>query len=271
LAGVDSLNHIPPISVCRSTDYCKAFLTSAHSLHQSVSQIPFHIEQQCRVCTNPNPILSIISETGVPSEVILSITRAIFHYHHSTRRHIFGLRATMVYPLGQFEYCWMVLEWKESDDTDVLAIYLIDEENEPGVYNWLIHRCRNGATTSTSWMVAGIGDLKRLFEGVQHILGILELPIDDAIKLSSRKGTDTSEEAYSSQYNSANSRITTYIRLVYMHLMKLQCGAAQFDKVGSDLEKISSTKGINVVAHVAYNSVVQGHEGNYRVLWAELQ
>jgi hypothetical protein len=105
----------------------------------------------------------------------------------------------MVYPLGQFNYCWMVLEWKESDNTDVLALYLIDEENEPGAYNWMIHRGRNGTTISTSWMVIQIGDLKRLFEGVQHILGILELPFVDAIKLCSRKGTDTSEEAYYSQ------------------------------------------------------------------------
>jgi hypothetical protein len=93
----------------------------------------------------------------------------------------------------------MVLEWKESDDTDVLAIYLIDEDNEPGVYNWMIHRSRSGATISISWMVSRIGDLKRLFEGVQHMSGILELSIVDAIKLCSRKGTDTSEEAYSSQ------------------------------------------------------------------------
>jgi hypothetical protein len=178
-------------------DRSKYFLTNAlRSLHQRVSRIPFHNQQQCHVCTNPIQILSTISETNVPPDVLLSITRAVFHYHHSTQCHIFGIRATMVYPLGQFNYCWMVLEWKESDNTDVLALYLIDEENEPGVYNWILHRSRNEATITTSWMVIQIGDLKRLFEGVQHILGILELPFGDAIKLCSRKGTDTSEEAY---------------------------------------------------------------------------
>jgi hypothetical protein len=185
-----------------STTYLQTLL---HSIHHKVSQNPFDIETQCIACTNPARILGTLLQTGAPSDVILSIARTILERHHSTQSHIFGLRATMVYPLGEFDYCWMVLEWRENIDTDVLAIYLIDEDNEPGVYNWLMHTSQSQDTTSISWTIRHIDYLQRLFEGVHHILGVLELSVADAVRLCSRNSTDTSNNAYVSHQCNANS------------------------------------------------------------------
>jgi hypothetical protein len=185
-----------------STTYLQSLL---HSVHHRVSQNPLDIENQCIACTNPVRILGALLQTGVPSDVIRPIARTILDRHRSTQRHIFGLRATMVYPLGEFDYCWMVLEWRENNDTDVLAIYLIDEDNEPGVYNWLMHSSQLQNTTSISWTIRHINYLQRLFEGVHHILGVLELSVADAVRLCTRNSTDTSHDAYVSYQCNANS------------------------------------------------------------------
>jgi hypothetical protein len=79
-----------------------------HSVHQRVSQNPLRIANQCIACANPGDILGILLLIGIPSDVILSIAKTVLDYHST--QHIFGLRATMFYPLGEFKYCWMVLE-----------------------------------------------------------------------------------------------------------------------------------------------------------------
>ena len=51
--------------------------------------------------------------------------------------------------------------------------------------------------TTISWSVLAFQDLKYLFEAAQHILGILELPIVDALKLYCEPNpNENSNEAY---------------------------------------------------------------------------
>jgi hypothetical protein len=133
-------------------------------------------------------MLATISESGATSDIALSIALFILDYHTSAQIHVYSVRATMVYPLAHYDYCWMVLEWKEETDTDILAIFLIDDETEPGDCNWLIHRGCGGSDggwnrISTSWRVTDLGRLKALFGGARHTLGMSELSAADSIIL----------------------------------------------------------------------------------------
>ena len=99
----------------------------------------------------------------------------------------------------------MLVEWKEDNNTDALAIFLIDDEMEPGVCNWLVHRARSRSDgswniLSTSWSIAGVGHLKALFEGARHMLGILELPTLDVIYLCcTNERKNYTEDAFTSK------------------------------------------------------------------------
>ena len=105
-----------------------------------------------------------------------------------------AFRATVVYPLINNENSWPVVEWKEDEDTEVIAIFHI--QNEPdGVdaCSWLMHSA-NGVHTeenatsrwkrsSIEWSVRQLGHLKTLFGAAQHVMGILEWSVADALPL----------------------------------------------------------------------------------------
>jgi len=89
---------------------------------------------------------------------------------------------------------WAVFEWRTGIDTDVLAIFQIDNADESNSEpNWLMHHHYDGRCTATSgrpwgctsisWTVTSLGNLKSLFGAARHILGILEIPAGDSFTL----------------------------------------------------------------------------------------
>lgn len=79
---------------------------------------------------------------------------------------------------------WPLLQWK-GDNEDVLVLFEVDEENS-GICSWLM--CKKGGNghlsrLSLTWCVIDITTLKKLFQAAQHLLGILEMPKNDAVKL----------------------------------------------------------------------------------------
>lgn len=107
-----------------------------------------------------------------------------------------GLRVSSVAPLTSEDHFWTVFEWMVGMDTDVLAIFQIDNvDGAATAPNWLMHQgYRRGctaasgtrwATTLISWTVTNLGYLKSLFGAARHILGILEIPARDSVVLIS--------------------------------------------------------------------------------------
>lgn len=79
---------------------------------------------------------------------------------------------------------WPLLQWKRDND-DVLVLFEVDEENS-GICSWLM--CKMGekdhlSRLSLTWWVIDIATLKSLFQAAQHLLGIFEMPKNDALKL----------------------------------------------------------------------------------------
>ena len=110
-----------------------------------------------------------------------------------------------MHPFAREDCFWVVLEWREDKNNDVLAIFQINDENDPDLCNVLMHYGFGGETnenterswirTAISWTVTGLGYLKTLFGAAQHTLGILELSVADALTLySENPPSDNSDE-----------------------------------------------------------------------------
>jgi len=84
-----------------------------------------------------------------------------------------------------------MLEWTEEDETKTLAIFHFEDPEKPEDGSWLMHSGRDVVTTDRrywqqsriDWNVADVAHLKILFGVAQHMLGLLEWPIADALKL----------------------------------------------------------------------------------------
>lgn len=161
------------------------------ALHVQVSRT---YNPQSGVCKDHSTIAMMISANGISYAVAHSIAQQFLSLHSSASSNITDLRVSRIQPLTRDDCFWVVLVWRENVYIDVLAIFHIDNENNPGpAYNWLMHHGyegnsnkasdRNWISTSISWSVTSFGNLKLLFGAARHILGILELPDTDALTL----------------------------------------------------------------------------------------
>jgi hypothetical protein len=156
-------------------------------------------------CTDQASILAAISSGGVLEDVAIPLAQYLSLHQRATGTSLTGLRSTIVHPFARDDCFWVALEWIESKNTHVLAIFHIDNENDPDLFNVLMHygfgdetnenTPRSWIRTAISWTVTGLGYLKTLFGAAQHILGILELSVADALALySETPSSDNSDE-----------------------------------------------------------------------------
>jgi hypothetical protein len=98
------------------------------------------------------------------------------------------------------------LEWRDANNTDVLVLLRIDENHE-AANNRLMHHGYGGRNdenggrsweqTSISWTVSSFENLKALFGAARHLLGLLEVPVADALTLYCETSpSNYSREAY---------------------------------------------------------------------------
>jgi hypothetical protein len=109
-----------------------------------------------------------------------------------------ALRATAVYMLNNDDL-WPVIEWIELDGTARLIIFHFDELLGPEEGGWLMHSgvsddCSPWQKSRIAWNVATVEHLKILFSVVQHILGVLEWSVEDAMKLYCQIPSDDDSE-----------------------------------------------------------------------------
>ena len=107
-----------------------------------------------------------------------------------------AFRLTRVHSLLNDDQSWPIVEWKEVDDTKVMAIFHLEDKEDSESGNWLMHQGvdmrADGEVgfrwekSSIDWNVSKISILKLLFQVAQHTLGILQWPQDDAIQLYGR-------------------------------------------------------------------------------------
>lgn len=130
--------------------------------------------------------------------------RTIYHHLQGHLRsksvRLTAFRASVVYSFSNDDKSWPIVEWEESDGTQAMGIFYTDVNDDPMTWSSLIHLGQSAGGHWTrrhiSWDVTDISILKRLFEGAQHALGLLQMPIDDALKLYCQEHIEdpTSEE-----------------------------------------------------------------------------
>jgi hypothetical protein len=158
----------------------------AHIMVELRRRITPHQLPEKRLMSNRSAIVESVSSL-LGSQVAETVYRALKTRILAETPHTTGCRARQVYPLTDSEQSWLLLEWVEGN-TDVICIFDIKDEADHESCSWLLH-CRTGKTdseaTSSSlhWSVTDISVLKTLFQVAQHVLGILEMPKEDAIQL----------------------------------------------------------------------------------------
>ena len=160
-------------------------------LHRRVSQI---YNSDSEVYEDRLSIAAVLSSSGISPSVSLAIAQQLLPSGSSGKVFITGLRVSIVHPFTRNDCLWAVLEWREDNQTDVIGIFQVEvgEDADPGI-NGLVHygyRGRNDRSsrrswinTSIVWTVTSFGHLKWLFGAARHILGILELSVNDSFTL----------------------------------------------------------------------------------------
>ena len=125
---------------------------------------------------------------------------------------ITACRACVIFPLVGDAQSWPVVEWQEGSNTDVIAMFHVENEEEPEPFSWILHSITiSGQQESRSnrntffWRVTDLPILNTLFRVAQHALGILSWSTADANKLYCEQ-TDKEKKDFSiNEYTQATS------------------------------------------------------------------
>jgi len=112
------------------------------------------------------------------------IEQCVQQYLLYTGLWIVRFRATMLYPFGQDDRSWAVLEWTDNEGGEVLAIFETEIPPGPDICSWVLHRGlgrtdgqfqgRVWLHSELNWSVMGINIFNTLVQAAQHLCGILD-------------------------------------------------------------------------------------------------
>jgi len=226
-----------------------------------------------RAIVDPNTMLEKISE-WVEEDVAEGIVYALLEYYRSNCVKVTGFRASFVDSLVNNECFWPVVEWREGDDVEVIALFYVDVDTVPETCGWLMHRGegitdgkvdgRRWRSTSTSWRVSEMSHLKSTFQGALHLLCILEWPVFDMLVLYCHyTPPDHSLETYCPRYVSLKwHRITRYAKHLYLLINGTEDLGASFDEATLELEKMSLRRGTcSCTRNPSYGLAFRDREG----------
>jgi hypothetical protein len=220
-------------------------------LHQrcvSVKPVP------SREIIDPNTMLEKISK-WVEDDVAEGMVYSLLEYCRFNCVKVTGFRASFVDSLVDNGCFWPVVEWGEGDEVEVIALFYVDVYTVPEACGWLMHRGegitdgkangRRWRSTSTSWKVSEMSQLKSMFQGALHLLCILEWPVLDMLVLYCHyTPPDHSLETYGPRYVSLNwRRITRYATHLYLLINGMKDLGASFDEAALELKKFSPRRG----------------------------
>jgi hypothetical protein len=168
----------------------RPFAKVMEDVHYRVSQRPIPTSPGgCSAETITKKIAESCNSVRASSVIADSITA----YETSRRTEIVALRVSEVYLFSNDDDSWTVVEWIEQDSLKCIAIFHFDHLAESEDGSWLMHSGYNElvhADSTRLWKesrvdynVAEIAHLKTLFGIAQHVLGVLQWAIADAVIL----------------------------------------------------------------------------------------
>lgn len=135
------------------------------------------------MCPDEDAILAIVYLHEKRMEFAMLIVDFVQMQFQKTASAITGLRACRVAPYGPRSDAWVLVEWREEPETEVMAVFKVEQPKIPcsclmlfGVgVGWEVNG-RPFRNASLEWTLARIGDLKELLPVLQHKLGIVHWP-----------------------------------------------------------------------------------------------
>ena len=142
---------------------------------------------------NYETILKAIS-AWTTSERTVTIAKSLWKHFETPGVHVTAFRVSILFAFLNDDRSWPVVEWKEGNDKELIALFHFDEKSRrPEVCSWLVHYGAGilsdptdearWTETSIAWGVTDMSHLKTLFGAVQHFLGILEWSPEVALNL----------------------------------------------------------------------------------------
>jgi hypothetical protein len=185
------------------------------------------------------------------------IARAVFDFLQSRDARMVAFRISVERLFMNEDVECPILEWKESDGTEIVSLFHFHDAFEPEECSWAMHlgvgrndTNPNGPFWQSSrvdFNVSQLSHLKILFGLAQHILGVLQWPSADARRLyGDSVSTQDSEEEYLSyaKFILTCDRMTRYAKLLFRHLLELKALEAAFDRLAPVLQQLGQTEGI---------------------------
>jgi hypothetical protein len=193
------------------------------------------------------------------TERSISIAKSLWKHFEKPEVHITAFRVSVLFALASDDRSWPVVEWKEDNDKELLALFHFDEVNPRSeVGSWLVHYGAGISTdearwsvTSIAWGVTDMSHLKTLFGAAQHFLGILEWDPQVALNLyCGVEPANPSEQEYVLLLF-LTGRMIDYATCLYLHFRQIELLESEFDKIVPILLQLSVEEG-NTVVDVSY-------------------
>ena len=223
-------------------------------LHRKVSSCP-PAASDCLDWATIHSIVSVVTNTEIAAEIV----QCLQHYSRSATDSIRSLRASMVYSFADEDKSWLVVEWKQDVDTNVIAVFDFDDfDHDRKPCSWLMHYSHHASISplgnqkyeiqsSVAWMVVDLENLKGLLQAAQHILGILTWPKRDAMRLycETDPSTCSSDEfvCFLLHLLMRLCRLKKYASLLVNHFRQIEQLNVLFNKVFPLIETMCSRQG----------------------------
>ena len=163
----------------------KPYASSINKVHRRLTKQPLE-----EATIDYETIQKAIS-AWTTSERSISIAKSLWKHFEKADVHVTAFRVSILFAFVNDDRSWPVIEWKEGNDKELLALFHFDDAHPRSeVGSWLVHYGAGISTdedrwsvTSIAWGVTDMSHLKKLFGAARHFLGILEWDPQVALNL----------------------------------------------------------------------------------------
>lgn len=178
-------------------DSVTALVRLVNQIHVQLSKLPLSGTSPDR----PSSRFDALSARTGP-DIARTIDKTLQTHLQLREARITSFRASVIYSFPNDDKSWPMLEWGEDNGSQVLAIFALDDDDMPESCSYIMHSAHSGAQswcpTDLTFNVSDFAVMKTLFQAAQHVLGLLQMPKEDAVMLycETHESSDYSTEEY---------------------------------------------------------------------------
>lgn len=171
-------------------------------------------------------------------------------WKHFEKSEVQGFRVSLLFGFVNDDRSWPVIEWKQNNDKQFLALFHFDDRQPLVECSWLVHygagtftQETGWAETAVAWGVTDMSHLKTLFGAARHFLGVLEWDYEVALKLyCGIEGEGPSDQEYVT-WRFLTCSMHYYAKLLYQHIHEIELLEAEFERIAPILLQLNREEG----------------------------